>query len=110
MSRPSLRTAINAYCRMCIHDPATPGNALQQVRACTAFNCPLWPVRPVGTAPWPAALNVDLQQTLGLTEAQVLHWREHPREVPDVPMDYRAGGKRAPYRFDLIISGREVGR
>ena len=31
MSRPSLRAAINAMCRRCIHDPHTRGNWREQV-------------------------------------------------------------------------------
>ena len=44
----SLRATINAKCRECIYDPfASEGNWRQQVQACTSYNCPLYPVRPV---------------------------------------------------------------
>jgi hypothetical protein len=44
----SLRAAINAMCKSCIFDPrGGGGNWRQQVGACTAKNCPLWPHRPV---------------------------------------------------------------
>jgi hypothetical protein len=46
--RPSLRAAIDNKCRECIYDP-TPGNGTwrQQVTACTAVDCSLYPVRPL---------------------------------------------------------------
>jgi len=44
----SLRDSINGKCRDCIYDPLSGlGNWRQQVEACTAKACPLWPVRPV---------------------------------------------------------------
>lgn len=43
----SLRAAINAKCKECIYDPiAGKGTWRQQVEACTAPACPLYPVRP----------------------------------------------------------------
>lgn len=45
--RMSLRAAINAKCKECIYDPiGGRGNWRQQVEACTAPACPLFPVRP----------------------------------------------------------------
>lgn len=46
--RPSMRAAINAFCKACIYDPH-PGNGTwrEQVRDCTAPHCPLYPLRPV---------------------------------------------------------------
>jgi hypothetical protein len=52
MSAPgvSLRGAINAMCRECIHDPIGGfGNWREQVTACTSYKCPLFPVRPLTT-------------------------------------------------------------
>lgn len=46
----SLRRAINDKCRECIYDPADSGNWRQQVTACTATECPLFPYRPRSTA------------------------------------------------------------
>lgn len=47
----SLRKAIDDKCRECIYDPiAGRGTWRQQVEACTARKCPLYPVRPVSTA------------------------------------------------------------
>jgi hypothetical protein len=44
----SLRGAINAFCRHCIHDPHSGGGTWrEQVTACTATACPLYPVRPL---------------------------------------------------------------
>lgn len=46
--RRSLRGAINAFCRACIHDPhAGAGTWREQVTACTSTRCPLFAVRPV---------------------------------------------------------------
>ena len=46
----SLRGAINAVCRACIHDPGNGGGTWrEQVTACTSRPCPLYPVRPLTT-------------------------------------------------------------
>lgn len=43
----SLRKAINEKCRDCIYDKHSGlGAWRQQVEACTAKTCPLWPARP----------------------------------------------------------------
>jgi hypothetical protein len=47
VGRPSMRRAINATCRDCIHDPADAGSWARQVEACSSHDCPLWPLRPV---------------------------------------------------------------
>lgn len=44
--RPSLRAAIDAKCKECIFDPVEDGTWRQQVEACLARACPLYPVRP----------------------------------------------------------------
>lgn len=46
----SLRQAIDAKCRDCIHDPKSPGTWRQQVWNCTISTCSLWEhrARPVG--------------------------------------------------------------
>jgi hypothetical protein len=42
-----LRTAINRKCRECIYDPRGGGGTWrEQVQACIAPDCPLYPVRP----------------------------------------------------------------
>jgi hypothetical protein len=47
----SLRAAINAFCKSCLYDPiGGSGTWRQQVEACTAPHCPLYPVRPKSTA------------------------------------------------------------
>ena len=44
----SLRKALNNKCRECIYDPkGCAGTWRQQVEACTAPSCPLYPVRPI---------------------------------------------------------------
>lgn len=46
--RPSLRAAIDAFCKHCIYDPGNGNGAWrEQVQKCSSSNCPLWPVRPV---------------------------------------------------------------
>ena len=48
MSRPSLRTAIDAMCKNCLYDPGnSSGGWREQVQACSSGNCPLHPVRPL---------------------------------------------------------------
>lgn len=43
-----MRAAINAKCKDCIYDPLSgQGNWRQQVTACTATDCSLWPLRPI---------------------------------------------------------------
>jgi hypothetical protein len=42
----SLRQAINAKCRECIHDPLAGGTWRAQVEACTCTRCPLFAFRP----------------------------------------------------------------
>jgi hypothetical protein len=42
----SLRAAINAKCRECIHDDNSPGTWREQVAQCSVARCPLWAVRP----------------------------------------------------------------
>ena len=44
---PGLRQAIDAHCRACIFDPATPGTWREQVADCASANCRLFDVRPV---------------------------------------------------------------
>jgi hypothetical protein len=47
----SLRAAINAFCKACLYDPiGGTGTWRQQVEACTARHCPLFPVRPKSAA------------------------------------------------------------
>ena len=44
----SLRKAIKAKCHECIYDPiGGNGKWRQQVEACTSWDCPLFPVRPI---------------------------------------------------------------
>jgi hypothetical protein len=51
IKRPSMRAAINAMCKACIYDPIGGyGTWRQQVEACTAPACPLYPLRPVSAS------------------------------------------------------------
>lgn len=46
--QPSLRGAINAFCKQCLYDPlGGVGNWRQQITACTASECALYAVRPL---------------------------------------------------------------
>lgn len=50
-----LRAAIDAFCKSCIFDPRGGGGSWrQQVEACTAPECPLYPVRPVSSGKGPS--------------------------------------------------------
>ena len=53
VSRPSLRSAIDGFCRQCIFDPLAPGRWREQVAACCDGGCSLHAVRamPKGVAP-----------------------------------------------------------
>jgi len=51
IKRPSMRAAINAMCKACVYDPfGGTGTWRQQVEACTAPACPLYPLRPVSAS------------------------------------------------------------
>jgi len=56
--RPSLRDAIDGFCRHCIYDPMGAGRWREQVAACGSGECPLHPVRafPDGVKPGSPAL------------------------------------------------------
>ena len=59
--RPSLRAAINAFCRYCIHDPKSgTGTWRQQVEACPSPDCPLYPVRPKSRADDPVKAQNEM--------------------------------------------------
>jgi len=44
---PSLRKSVDAKCKDCAYDEEDRGTWRQQVTACTATECPLWPHRPL---------------------------------------------------------------
>lgn len=51
MAKPSLRKAVNAFCRSCIYDPLSGlGTWRQQVAGCQCADCPLYGVRPMPVA------------------------------------------------------------
>jgi len=54
-----LRAAINLACRQCIYDPHAMGAWRQQVEACTAPDCGLYPVRPRSSRPLSGAQDHD---------------------------------------------------
>ena len=45
MTKPSLRRAVNAFCKGCLYDPNATGTWREQVAACSDAKCALWPVR-----------------------------------------------------------------
>jgi len=51
MAKPTRGNAIAAYCKGCIHDPATAGTWREQVAVCQRTDCPLWRFRPVQDGP-----------------------------------------------------------
>jgi hypothetical protein len=58
ITKPSLRSAINKKFRECICDPISgDGTWRQQVAACSARTCPLYPVRPMPTLSIATDLN-----------------------------------------------------
>ena len=65
----SLRMAIDAHCRSCIHDELAAGTWRQQVELCSIKgNCALYPVRPVSKAPIPESV-LDYYQVTGAERA-----------------------------------------
>lgn len=46
----SLKKAIEAKCKDCTYDSASPGTWREQVELCRVTRCPLWPVRPITVA------------------------------------------------------------
>jgi hypothetical protein len=58
ITKPSLRSAINAKCRECIYCPFTgTGSWRLQVENCTSISCPLYSVRPKSTGCLPESVN-----------------------------------------------------
>lgn len=45
--RPSLRAAIDKYCKQCSYDETDAGTWRQQVTLCPSSECPLYRVRPL---------------------------------------------------------------
>ena len=73
MKKPSLRKAINDYCKGCTYDEYDKGTWRQQVAACTISYCPLHPVRPVS----------DHNNTTCLTAELLNHWRIKEEDLDD---------------------------
>lgn len=63
---PSLRAAINAKCKSCIHDPGSGGGTWrEQVTACSSSNCPLHSVRPQSGAKQSRGAPIDRSAAAG---------------------------------------------
>jgi len=66
----SLRKAINAKCKECIWDPISGKNGhLAQIKACTSYSCPLYPVRPMplvktANSPSKTTISVDASEVV----------------------------------------------
>lgn len=45
----SRKAAIDAKCKECVYDECVPNNGTwrQQTEACTSYDCPLYPFRPI---------------------------------------------------------------
>lgn len=70
--KPSLRRAINAKCRECIYDPRGGGGTWkQQVEACTATGCPLYPVRPLSDGEKPVFADSDKRSAPSSTPSPI---------------------------------------
>ena len=76
----SLRKAIDDKCRDCIHDPLCGGGTWrEQVAQCSAYRCPLWPVRAAPSGG---------------------KWANPPRKVEDIPPNWvtlPVGGADLPH-------------
>ena len=104
----SLRAAVNAKCRWCIHDELAPGSAAVQVELCAAVDCPLWPVRPIRAQRIPYSPSVVAEY--GMTEREADARLREPRNPAvfacTTPNRQRAGeggvipGERAPGNGD----------
>jgi hypothetical protein len=66
ITKPSLRSAINAKCRECLYCPLTgTGSWRQQVENCTSISCPLYSVRPRPTGYMAHGINALESSELG---------------------------------------------
>ncbi|MCY3732290.1 MAG: hypothetical protein OXF98_13195 [Rhodospirillaceae bacterium] len=93
MVRKHYRSAVAAKCADCIFDPLAGGSRYQQIAACTAFECPLWPVRPLAAQsdtqynPWPEKVTLSIMFTTRLSREDVEAWRRNPLVRPPVESD-----------------------
>jgi hypothetical protein len=78
MNAPSLRGAINAYCRECIYDHLGGGTCRQQIIKCTILKCPLYPVRPGAAKPERTYSEAQLAAQQKLIE----QGRQNARKAP----------------------------
>jgi len=53
---PAYRKFIDENCKDCSHDHTAMGNWRQQVEMCRVFICPMYPIRPVSSAPIPDSI------------------------------------------------------
>ena len=83
-STGSLRGAINKMCRQCIVDPCAAGSGIVQIELCPAFDCPLWPVRPVRSNASRETVGYSnrVLETYGVSEDLAAHLLKHPRKRP----------------------------
>ena len=89
----SLREAINGMCKECIYDAGAAGSAAVQIELCTAYECPLWYVRPVRTGER-SAYSRSVRGELGMTKEEA-DWRwKHPRARPPWAEERRGWGTR----------------
>jgi hypothetical protein len=90
VSRLSLRAAINAKCKSCIHDPHSGlGKWQEQVARCTVSRCPLHPVRVGASQEEP--LEGPFPARSGREAASTMAQGDPPGNVPS-----RGGGKGRP--------------
>jgi len=89
MNTPKTRgTAIAAFCKNCIHDPAAAGTWREQVAVCSAVDCPLWRFRalPRNAPPWIASRDpADLPEGWGSLHQDEATRRLRGAAVADLP-------------------------
>ena len=85
----SLRAAVNAKCRWCIHDERAAGSAAVQVELCPSVECPLWPVRPIRQRRIPFSPAVVAEY--GMTEREAHARLREPRNPAPSSVERQIG-------------------
>ena len=82
----SLRGAINAKCRDCIHDELCAGSAAVQIELCASWDtCPLWPVRHLAhRVPYSAPVCAEQMLSPAMAAFRLAHPFTRPPEALDL--------------------------
>ena len=106
-----LRGAINAMCRNCLYDAHAAGSAAVQVELCSAWDCPLWkvrPVRPVGSrVPYSDPVLAELRLNPALAAFRLANPYVKPPE-PLVRLDMANSGVSTGLKAKPGASGKEA--